>query len=191
MGSNRYAISSIICGINGTGKTTFLKKLLSELVQVGNRVLVVTPDPIEWKEATPIRSWTELYNFEGMRRIVYSESTMDNIRKYYSNGVLVFDDARTYIRAQSNDFMQWLQIRRRQAGIDLFSVFHGLTQVPPVYFTFATNLILFYTKDNIKRRGDYIDDSDFELIQAAKRRIERNIKINPYAYEIVKLDKRL
>ena len=88
-------------------------------------------------------------------------------------------------------FVQWLQIRRRQAGIDLFSVFHGLTQVPPVYFTFATNLILFYTKDNIKRRGDYVDDSDFEMIQDAKRRIEKKISINPYAYEIVKLDKRL
>ena len=190
-GNKRYAISSIICGINGTGKTTLLKRILSEMVQSGNRVLVVTPDPIEWKEAFPIRQWEELYTFTGMRRIVYSESTMNNIRKYYSNGVLVLDDCRTYIRAQSNDFMQWLQIRRRQSGIDLFSVFHGLTQVPPVYFTFATNLILFYTKDNIKRRGDYVDDSDFEAIQDAKRRIEKKIDINPYAYEIVKLDKRL
>ena len=191
MNENRYAISSILCGINGTGKTTLLRTILSEMKAAGNRILVVTPDPIEWKDALPIRTWDELISFEGFRRVVYTADTMKYIQKYYSNGVLVLDDCRVYIRAQSNDFMQWLQIRRRQAGIDLFSVFHGLTQVPPVYFTFASNLILFYTKDNIKRRGDYVDESDFEEIQAAKRRIEKKVASEPYYYEIIKLDKRL
>lgn len=189
--NNRYAISSILCGINGTGKTTLLKKILDNMIENGNRVLIVTPDPIEWDNAAPIRIWSELETFSGIRRLVYSPGVMERIQQHYSNGVLVLDDCRVYIRAQSNDFMQWLQIRRRQAGIDLFSVFHGLTQVPPVYFTFATNLILFYTKDNIKRRGDYVDDSDFALIQDAKKRIEKHILSNPYYYEIIKLDKRL
>lgn len=191
MNDNRYAISSILCGINGTGKTTLLKRILTEMAAAGNRILIVTPDPIEWQEAFPISAWSELRTFTGMRRIVYAPGVMEHIQKLYSNGVLVFDDCRVYIRAQSNDFMQWLQIRRRQAGIDLFSVFHGLTQVPPVYFTFASNLILFYTKDNIKRRGDYVDESDFEEIQAAKKRIEGKVATAPYYYEIIKLDKRL
>lgn len=191
MNDNRYAISSILCGINGTGKTTLLKRILTEMAAAGNRILIVTPDPIEWQEAFPISAWSELRTFTGMRRIVYAPGVMEHIQKLYSNGVLVFDDCRVYIRAQSNDFMQWLQIRRRQAGIDLFSVFHGLTQVPPVYFTFASNLILFYTKDNIKRRGDYVDESDFEEIQAAKKRIEKKVASEPYYYEIIKLDKRL
>lgn len=190
-GNNRYAISSIICGINGTGKTTLLKKILQEMNNAGNRILVVTPDPIEWQEAVPIRTWNELISFTGFRRIIYSPETMAKIQQYYSNGVLVLDDCRVYIKAQSNEFMQWLQIRRRQAGIDLFSVFHGLTQVPPVYFTFATNLVLFYTKDNIKRRGDYVDDGDFAMIQTAKKRIEKMIAKNPYYFEVLKLDKRL
>ena len=191
MNDNRYAISSILCGINGTGKTTLLKRILTEMAAAGNRILIVTPDPIEWQEAFPISAWSELRTFTGMRRIVYAPGVMEHIQKLYSNGVLVFDDCRVYIRAQSNDFMQWLQIRRRQAGIDLFSVFHGLTQVPPVYFTFASNLILFYTKDNIKRRGNYVDESDFEEIQAAKKRIEGKVATAPYYYEIIKLDKRL
>lgn len=189
---NRYAISTILCGINGTGKTTMLKKILEKMRSFGNRILIVTPDPIEWQEAQPINKWAELKYFDGMRRIIYSPETMKRIQQYYSNGVLVFDDCRVYIHSQSNDFMQWLQIRRRQAGIDLFSVFHGLTQVPPVYFTFATNLFLFYTKDNIKRRGEYVDEADFEAIQSAKLRIAQKVENgNPYAYEIVKLDKRM
>ena len=189
---NRYAISSILCGINGTGKTTMLKRILENMRSYGNRILIVTPDPIEWQEALPITKWAELQYFDGMRRIIYSPETMNKIQQYYSNGVLVLDDCRVYIHAQSNDFMQWLQIRRRQAGIDLFSVFHGLTQVPPVYFTFATNLFLFYTKDNIKRRGEYVDEADFEAIQSAKLRIAQKVENgNPYAYEIVKLDKRM
>ena len=190
-GTNRYAISSIICGINGTGKTTLLKNILMEMSKSGNRILVVTPDTLEWQHALPLTSWEELKTFTGFRRILYSQDAMKYIQRFYSNGVLVLDDCRVYIKAQTNDFMQWLQIRRRQSGIDLFSVFHGLTQVPPVYFTFATNLILFYTKDNIKRRNEYIDDSDFETIQAAKKRIEKAIAKNPYYYEILKLDKRL
>jgi hypothetical protein len=179
-----------LVGINGTGKTTCIKKLLEKTVTATNRALIVTPDPAEWRMLDEV-SGQRIATFNGIKKIIYHQNCMAEIQRYYSNGMLVFDDARVYIHAQSNDFMQWLQIRRRQAGIDLFCNFHGLTQVPPVFFTFATNLVLFYTKDNIKRRAEYIDEQDFDDIQDAKERIAKKVAAgDPYAYEIITLDKR-
>ena len=123
---------------------------------------------------------------------LYYDGCVDDIRQYYSNGVLVFDDARAYIHAQTNDFMTWLQISRRQKSIDFISVFHGLTQVPPQYFTFASNLFLFYTKDNIKRRGVYVDETDFVRIQETKRRIAQKVADgDKYYFELINLDARI
>lgn len=186
----RYPMCSILVGINGTGKTTFIKKVLERTVNDNNRALIVTPDPAEWRAVEEV-SGTAISRFRGVKKIIYHQSCMEEIQRYYTNGILVFDDARVYIHAQSDDFMQWLQIRRRQVGVDLFCNFHGLTQVPPVFFTFATNIILFYTKDNIKRRAEYVDEQDFADIQAAKSRIANRVaKGEQYAYEIITLDKR-
>lgn len=186
----RYPISTLLVGINGTGKTTFVKKILENTVTPMNRALIVTPDPAEWKEIAEV-SGSETGRFTGIRKIIYHKGCMADIQKYYNNGILVMDDARVYIHAQSDDFMQWLQIRRRQVGVDIFSMFHGLTQIPLVFFTFATNMVLFYTKDNIKRRADYVDEEDFKEIQSAKKRIAKKVEAgDPYTHEIIYFDKR-
>lgn len=191
--SNRYAQCDILVGVNGTGKTTFLKNIIKKVLEKGDRVLVVTPDPIEWNNILEInyRLRHHISNYTGIRKIIYYDGCMDDIQRYYSNGVLVFDDARVYIHAQTNSFMEWLQIRRRQSGIDLLCVFHGLTQVPPVFFTFTSNLFLFHTLDNIKRRSVYIDDLLFEEIQAARERNQKEVnKGNIYCFERIVFDKR-
>lgn len=186
----RYPVCTMFVGINGTGKTTAMKRIIEKTVTAKNRCLIVTPDPAEWRDVLPVDG-REIATFSGIRKIIYFKGCMEEIQKYYSNGLLVMDDARVYIHAQSDDFMQWLQIRRRQVGVDIFAMFHGLTQVPPVFFTFATNLFLFYTKDNIKRRGVVVDESDFNEIAAAQKRIAARVKQGDmYAYEIIYLDKR-
>lgn len=186
----RYPVCSILVGINGTGKTSFVKNILEHTVNAKNRALIVTPDPAEWRAVEEV-SGRDIATFKGIRKIIYHQECMAEIQRYYSNGMLVFDDARVYIHAQSDDFMQWLQIRRRQVGVDFFCMFHGLTQVPPVFFTFASNMVLFYTKDNIKRRSEYVDEDDFKAIQEAKARIAKKVADgNPYYYEIITLDKR-
>lgn len=194
METERIANCDIICGVNGTGKTTLLKRLLIRYYEAGNRILIVTPHPNEWSNVPDVHPTLRhhIATYTGWRRILYYDGCVDDIRQYYSNGVLVFDDARAYIHAQTNDFMTWLQISRRQKSIDFISVFHGLTQVPPQYFTFASNLFLFYTKDNIKRRGVYVDEIDFVRIQEAKRRIAQKVADgDKYYFELINLDARI
>lgn len=194
----RMAFCDIFCGINGTGKTTLLRKTLLRLMQAGNRVLIITPHIEEWGSVPEVhpKHRHHIATYTGVRKITIdfdddSNSWQDDVRQYFRNGVLVLDDSREYIEAQSNKFQKWLKIGRRQKGVDLFAIFHGLTQVPPEYFTFASHLFLFYTKDNIKRRSEYICDSDFTMIQEAKKRIEAAVEQGDrYYYELLTLDKR-
>lgn len=186
----RYPQCNILVGVNGTGKTSFVKNILEHTVNEKNRAIIITPDPAEWRQVEEVAG-RDIATFKGIRKIIYRPDAMDEIQRYYSNGMLILDDARVYIHAQSDDWMQWIQIRRRQVGVDLFCCFHGLTQVPPVFFTFATNIVLFYTKDNIKRRAEYVDEADFQAIQEAKARIAKKVEAgDPYYYEIITLDKR-
>lgn len=194
----RVAVSDIFVGINGTGKTTAAKKLITNMVQRGNRALIVTPDYTEWQEVRLITSRGELQDFAGVRRIVcdgsdkkYVKETFEGILANYRNGILVLDDARVYVQAQATQFMITLQIRRRQFGLDIFSMFHGLTQVPPIYFTFCTNLFLWYTQDNIKRRNEYITHEIFKRIEEAQKRIAQKVATNPHYNERIVIDQRL
>ena len=191
--NKRIAFTDIFCGINGTGKTTKLKECIELLQKKGNRVLIVTPDPIEWRDVPEIKSSNrkEIKTFTGIRRIIYDDTCMNDIRKYLCNAILVLDDCRVYIGAQRDDVMAWLQIRRRQCGIDLYCVFHGLTEVPPKFFTFASRMFLFYTSDNIVRRNNCVSKEMLDTIQQTKDAIAKQVENgNRYYFKIIPLDLR-
>ena len=190
----RIATCDILVGVVGTGKTTFLvNSIVKPLSAKGSRILIVTNgDGKDWQDVDYLTDYEEIKTFTGIRKMIYKKGRLEKIQQYYSNGALIFDDCRVYIQAQTSDFMNWLQILRRHVGIDLFAVFHGLTQVPPVFFTFASNLVLFHTLDNIKRRGTYIEDYLFDEINIRKSLILKEVnKGYRFAFEIIKLDKRL
>lgn len=194
----RVAVCDILVGINGTGKTTAARNIIQRMVGSGSRALIVTPDYTEWQEVPLAGSRAQLQSFTGVRRIVCDGSdkkvvkeTFDGIIANYRNGLLVLDDARVYVRAQATQRMTTLQIRRRQFGLDIFSMFHGLTQVPPIYFTFCTNLFLWYTQDNIKRRNEYITADIFKRIEEAQKRIAQKVATQPHYNERIVLDQRL
>lgn len=155
----RAAKLVILLGTNGTGKTTMLRNILQ---QSGQRALIVTPDDVEWTDL-PINNLEtkEDFQFTGMCRHIFNpEKTLDAI-KLYKKGILVFDDCRSYFQDRTDPRVRDLLIRRRQRSVDVFAVGHGFTQVPPVFFTFASAYILFKTVDNIKLRKNCIVNYDF------------------------------
>lgn len=155
---------TVLLGTNGTGKTTTLKNILRAS---GKKCLVITPDDREWLEypETPLRRGVASdFQYQGIRRHIWRPKHTLGMLQYFRNGIIVFDDCRFYLRATTDQEIHGLIIRRRQRAIDIFAVGHGFTEVPPVFFTFATDFILFQTRDNISRRKDVI--RNYEAVAA-------------------------
>ena len=183
--TERPAKLTIILGTNGTGKTTLLREILQKSNQ---KALVITPDDIEWQqcEAVELNS-AGGFNFTGIRRHIFNPAkrngTLDRL-EYFKKGVMVFDDCRAYLSSATDDRIRRLIIRRRQRMVDVFAVGHGFNEVPPVFFTFATDIVLFRTTDNIARRRNCL--KDFDRMAEAQNRVNKQAVKNPHYFEIIK-----
>ena len=171
----RTAKLTIILGTNGTGKTTLVKQILEASRQ---KTLIITPDDIEWSDCDDVElSQPSNFVFDGTRRHIFNPDKVNGTLsrlEYFKRGALVFDDCRAYLTAQTDDKIRQLIIRRRQRMVDVFVVGHGFNEVPPVFFTFATDIILFRTTDNINRRKTYL--KDFDTMERAQRRVNEKAK---------------
>lgn len=178
---------NLVVGINGTGKSTWLK---SNVVERQQKVLVLTPDDSEWRMLPTIRTPQEARQLQGRARLVYNDvGTIEMIKDNYYGEVLIMDDAMAYLRNQTDDTMRYLYIRRRQRGLDVYLVAHGLRQLPPQCFTFGSFLILFASTENFADRKRELQPATFDRIVVAQSRLNLLCdKGNPYEYEIIKLD---
>nr|WP_319570240.1 ATP-binding protein [uncultured Draconibacterium sp.] len=170
MSEIREAMQIIVMGTNGTGKTTLVSELVKNAVSNKTPVLIVVPDTYEWPTADWVHSKfpQRIKNYVGVRKIVYFDGLLDIIRDNFSNGLLIFDDCRSYIKPRVEGSLHQLLIRRRQQSIDIVAVGHGFTEIPPSFFTFATHYALFRTRDNIIRRKNVINDYDV-MVEAQER----------------------
>ncbi len=176
----------LILGYNGTGKSTFVEKMIQSAMKTNRRVLVCTPHDVEWLKYDLIETNKNILNFKGVKRkIIFDLSDLENILQYYRNGLLIFDDCRVYFNSTTNQLIRKLMIERRQKMLDVVAVGHGFTEVPPAFFTFASELVLFKTNDNIKKRKDVINN--FELLEKEKNEIDNNAIKQPYFYKIINL----
>jgi ABC-type Mn2+/Zn2+ transport system ATPase subunit len=180
----RPAKCTVIIGGNGTGKTT----LLHEIIKIqGEKTLVVTPDDVEWRDYDEVDLTTASdFLFDGIRRHIFNpdkkKGTLD-VLHYFKKGVIVFDDCKAYLKAATDDRVRQLLIRRRQRMVDVFIVAHGFNEVPPVFFTFATDIILFRTSDNIVRRKDCL--KDFDRMVKLQNEVNNLAKTNSHAFKHV------
>lgn len=191
----------IVLGTNGSGKSTLVKKLvLNEIQKKDSHVLVVTRHLNEWLSLPEVHSRFRhrVGDYVKARRLIYRDGDMQQLSANFRNGLLVFDDCRMYIHAATEQDLLDMLIGSRQRGVDIIAVGHGFTQVPPAFFTFATDIILFRTRDNIDRRKDVI--LNFDELKEAQARINQRatdtskahtksgrISDNQYYYEIIKM----
>lgn len=177
---------NLVVGINGTGKTTYIKDNI-----VGTKkALIVTPDLCEWRQLPEVRTAEEIRFLQTPARMIYTgPETLETIKQSFFGGLLVLDDAMAYLTEQTPDTMQYLYIRRRQFGIDIFIVAHGLRQLPPKCFTFGSFLILFATTENFSTRKRELQPELYEKIIKAQNEINRECENgNPYCNKIILLD---
>ena len=69
---------TILIGINGSGKTTFLR---NEIVAKSNKCLIVTPYMDEWKDI-PIISYNQIRTFSGTARIIFTKFLHNSKSKF-------------------------------------------------------------------------------------------------------------
>ena len=178
----------LVMGTNGTGKTTFVKKLvINELKKPDSHILVVTPHDMEWTtlEFVNPRFPNRIEWYKGARRIIYFDGLLQIIKEKFFNGMVVFDDCRSYFNASLDNDLHSLLISRRQHMIDIVAVGHGFTEIPPKFFTFSTHYALFKTIDNIIVRKNVIQN--FEELKAAQLRINQKAIQDPHYFEVIKI----
>lgn len=178
--TQRQVLFFIIVGTNGTGKTTLVRELIGD-----KRTLVVDPDGLEWGDL-PMIDVDDIDRIkEGKKARIVAPNYKDMAElTRYMNGNLVLDDCRYYIKSRIEEGVRQVMVRRRQKAVDIFAVAHSLNEVPPTFWTFASHLVLFKTKDNPERLKQNIPR--FEEI--AKRHIvEVNGNKSHHYYRVIPL----
>ena len=187
----RQTKRTVILGAPGTGKTTFLHQTLA---QAGQKTLVITPYMNEWTErdANGVEMYPELQDlrpsnlyYTGIRRHVFRPKYTLKHLAAFRRGIIVFDDCRGYLKSNLENEIHELLLATRQRMIDVFAVAHGFREVPPVFFTFATDFILFRTEDNLDRRAS--DIRCIDVVRRMQEEVNRNSVQNPFTHKWFKL----
>ena len=170
----------LIVGTNGTGKTTFCdEKLIQSALDNKRRVLIVNPDTVGWAQYKYIDVEKQPLNYTGVRKCIASPMYLDQYTNF-RDGLLVFDDCRTFVRPALQNSLETLSIRRRQYGIDIAVVAHGLTLLPPAFLPYATDIFIFKTKDNIVRAKNKL--LEYDKLLAAQQRINEHPDVHYYEW---------
>ena len=175
---------TVVVGATNSGKTTLIEKT----VKNRKRVIAVTPHFEEWNDYENINPRTKgFWKFSGIRRIQSYSDVIKDINRpgdYFRNGVIIFEDVRSYIKARVEEAIEQILIARDQRKIDIIIAAHGLTLIPPIFFTYTDMFVMFRTQDNLqKRKKDLIWYN--ELLQL-QQKVNEQAKTDPHYYDIFK-----
>jgi len=189
-------------GTNGTGKTTKMLSLGLDYLQANyktdKRVLCILPDDGERKydvikEIMPVKE--DLQNFKGIAKVIAEDrKVFETVLKSYTdkgqqrfNGLCIFDDLGVILNRRPEEALNLLR-RRRQANMDMFWNFHGLTtDMPRSFFAYATDIVLFKTGDNHEDTMYKLPANKQKEFEDMFFRIEEKTKENPFYCEQLKL----
>jgi len=182
---SRKVKNMIVVGRQGSGKSTALRRLVLASAQAGRRVLVVTPNDDDWADI-PLLDENRMATFRGIRRAQcdQDEERALSLGLRFSGGMLVYDDARSNFSDLVTTEKRAFISRLRHRDIDLFSVSHGFTDTPPLFFTHATHYLIFATTDDVSRRRRYLGGW-YETIAQTVQRVNRKALADPHYYECI------
>lgn len=144
----------IIVGATGTGKTTFVKKLL---VKVRNKQSLFVYDINQ--------EYTDFYP----EPLLSFDEFIKNMSKL-SNSVQVYEEATIFLDARStNEYLRSVLVRKRHQNNYVFLNFHSLRQVPLWVYNLSTHITVFKTNDSenlVKSR--FQDDKLTEIFNSVQ-----------------------
>lgn len=181
MATNIQTRMTIVVGTNGTGKTTVTEGIMKRLKVP--RKLIVTRQLDEWDYPQNELSKPADFRFRGMNKHIPVDISQTLERLHYlRNCALLFDDARKYLTAKTDDELNALYISRRQYAMHIFFVGHSFDQIPLQAYSFATDFILFKTTKPIDN-GRLSQLNEPEKFIEAKQRIDRAAQTNHHYFE--------
>lgn len=190
MDNYRKAKLTLVIGATGTGKTTLVKQILASAYQ---RALIVTLADVDYHEKNadgsdryPVTQLNkpEDYNFDDIRRHIFEPKNTLRKISAFKNGIIVLDDCRMYLNAAIDPKLHALLVMRRHIMTDIIAVAHGFNEVPPTFYTFADDIFLFQTTENMVRRRNHVQN--FDQLKQLQDQVNSEAKINPHYYSYYK-----
>lgn len=178
----RDAQTTIIIGRNGTGKSTYCKKILDKLK---GKAIVVTYNgaPKIWRKYKEARidDPKHMQKFQkGVRQVIaarYEDGRKNHTFKYiyknFRNGTVIFDDCRGYINSNidNDQYFRHLMLDFRHKMLDLFFVVHSPSDVPPRVWGFASTVFVGSTASFLRPAQASIDTESVNKIVAAQHSV--------------------
>lgn len=186
---NRSSELNVLVGFNGTGKSSLIQKFIDiEIQKRKGRCLIVTPDPFEWRQYPEINPDNpDFASISSPHKIIYEPGVIELIADKYDgffDGLLAFDDCRDYISTNIQKSLRTLVIRRRQRSHDIIAAGHGITEIPPVFITYANRYSIFYTQDNPDRRKEELGTA-YEPFKQATIDVNAKFTQDPHYFKII------
>lgn len=178
----------VIVGKPGTGKSTKIRRLVRAALEQKRRVLVVTPHEDEWLELPLVhpRYPQRIATYRGGRRLVVRErEPLAEVCRLFKHGLLVFDDCRYYIDTDAPiPFVRAMLISCRQDERDFIAVGHGFTDVPPLFFKYATHYMVFATTDNVVKRKNCV--ANYSALEQVVGAVNAAARTDPHTFKIIR-----
>jgi len=175
----------LIIGTNKTGKTTLTERIVKARIKKSGRALIVTNHLGEWADTESIDiTKREFIEFQGIRKTHMSADMFKYLINFH-NGILVFDDAKRYVKQSIAEHLENLLISRGQNNIDIISVAHSFSRMPPGFFPYASHIVLFKTTESAKVRSDVLPD--VAEILKVQEHVNKKAKTNRYYYKQIVL----
>ena len=178
----------VVLGKKGTGKTTYIRRLINKALMVKRRVLVVTPNYDDFRGIPMVHPDypQRVATYKGARKIVCvaEPKTIDEICKVFRHGMLVLDDCRAYIDDKPSIYLKNMLISARHYDVDIIAVGHGFTTVPPQFFAYATHFMVFATTDNPINRKRNV--RNYPEVEATVNQVNHDALTDPHTFKIIK-----
>lgn len=187
---NRSSELNVLVGFNGTGKSSLIQKFIDlEVTKKKGRALIIVPDPFEWSHYPEIdlNDKNCFINMASPHKIVFEPGVIELIADMhygFFDGLLAFDDCREYTTSNIQRSLRTLVIRRRQRSHDIIAAGHGITEIPPVFITYANRYSIFYTQDNPDRRKEELGVA-YEPFKQAVTDVNAMFDTDPHYFKII------
>lgn len=179
-----HPLLTVIVGATNTGKTTLIEKIIKDR----KRALAITPHFEEWNNYELLDPRKKrFWKYTGVRKVQAYKDVIKDINRvgdYFKNGVIIFEEAKFYIKPRVEDAIEQILIARDQRKTDIIVASHGLTLIPPIFFSYVDVFIMFRTQDNLqKRKKDLIWYDELTELQ---KNVNKQAKIDAHYYDIFK-----